>query len=114
MKGIKFLLVISLLTLNKFLFAQDFLSPQPNRALTFKEMQLQFNDWKNTRNIAQERGWKHFKRWEMETQMHTNGEGNPVSPEVFINEVSRLAAEKEIIKAKAFSEGEEYRRESIG
>lgn len=99
MKGIKFILVISLLTLNKFLFAQDFLSPQPNRALTFKEMQLQFNDWKNSRNISQEKGWKHFKRWEMETQMHTNGEGNPVSPEVLINEVSRLASEKEVMKA---------------
>ena len=79
--------------------AQNFIHPQPNQALTFKEMQLQFNDWKNNRDISQEKGWKYFKRWEMETQLHTNTNGEPIQPEIFIDEVTRLASEKEILKA---------------
>jgi len=67
------------------LMARNFILPQSNQALTFKEMQLQFNDWKNSRDISQEKGWKYFKRWEMETQLHTNSNGEPVNPEVFIN-----------------------------
>jgi hypothetical protein len=81
------------------LMARNFILPQSNQALTFKEMQLQFNDWKNSRDISQEKGWKYFKRWEMETQLHTNSNGEPVNPEVFINEVTRLAEEKEILKS---------------
>jgi photosystem II stability/assembly factor-like uncharacterized protein len=81
------------------LAAQSFINPQPNQALTFKEMQLQFNDWKNNNTLSQEKGWKYFKRWEMETQLHTNTNGEPVSPEIFIDEVTRLANEKELLKA---------------
>ncbi len=79
--------------------AQNFLQAQPNRPLSFKEMQLQFNHWKSNRNLNEEKGWKYFKRWEMETQLHTNSNGEPVNPEVFINEVTRLAQEKEVLKA---------------
>ncbi len=79
--------------------AQTFLQPQANSALTFKEMQLQFNDWKKSNDLNQKKGWKYFKRWEMENQLHTDSKGNTVNPEVYINEVTRLAYEKEILKA---------------
>lgn len=81
--------------------AQRFLQPQPNRSLSFKEMQLQFNAWKANRNLSNEKGWKSFKRWEMETQLHTNSNGVPVDPAVYINEITRLANEKEVLKASS-------------
>jgi photosystem II stability/assembly factor-like uncharacterized protein len=80
-------------------FAQRFLQTQPNHALSFKEKQIQFNDWKNSRDISHEKGWKYFKRWEMETQLHTNSNGEPVNPAVFFNEATRLANQKEVMKA---------------
>lgn len=83
----------------KITAAQSFLQPQPNKSLSFIDMQLQFNAWKKNNDIAQKKGWKYFKRWEMETQLHTNSKGIPVDPAVYIDEVTRLAREKEIIKA---------------
>jgi photosystem II stability/assembly factor-like uncharacterized protein len=98
MKNNKIKFLIFFLCVHQFGFAQSFLQPEPNRALSFKEMQLQFHDWKSTRNIDQQKGWKFFKRWEAETQLHTNSKGEPVNPEVFINEVTRLANQKEVLK----------------
>jgi photosystem II stability/assembly factor-like uncharacterized protein len=92
------LLLLFLLAFNG-LSAQSFVQPHANKPLSFIEMQLQFNDWKNSRDISQQKAWKYFKRWEMETQLHTNSKGAPVDPEIYINEVTRLAREKEVLKS---------------
>lgn len=98
MKHYKYLFLIIALLITKIIAAQSFLQPQPYRALEFKEMQIQFNDWKNNRNLSHEKGWKYFKRWEMETQWHTNSKGTPIDPSVYINEVTKVAHEKIILR----------------
>jgi len=99
MKILNFLILLIFFASINPLAAQSFLQTQPNQSLTFKEMQLQFNEWKANRDITQEKGWKYFKRWEMETQLHTNTNGEPVNPAIFVNEVTRLANEKEVLKS---------------
>ena len=102
MKNNFYKLICLVLMSSRLGFAQEFIQPQNDRSLGFKELQLQFNNWKNTNDISQKKGWKHFKRWEMETQFHTNSLGNPIDPSVYINEVTRLAREKEVIKASNY------------
>jgi photosystem II stability/assembly factor-like uncharacterized protein len=58
-------------------------------------LQLNFNDWKKTHDIKKEKNWKYFKRWEMETQMHTNAQGEPAFEATYINEAIKAAKDKE-------------------
>lgn len=99
MKYFKFLLLSICFFAVKLTVAQTFLQAQPNKSLSFMDMQLQFNEWKKNNDLSTKKGWKYFKRWEMETQLHTNSKGVPVDPAVYINEVSRLAREKVVLKA---------------
>src|SRR3989344_9482345 len=73
-------------------FGQKFLKPSPTKKpVEYKEMQRQFNDWKKTHDLKKEKGWKYFKRWENEMQMHTNAEGNPVDSKVLLTEILKNA-----------------------
>ena len=91
-----------ILLLGGFLFfavtfqAQTFLRKNyTSQPLTFKQLQLNFNDWKKTHDLKKERHWKSFKRWEMETQMHTNAKGEPDFEAAYINAAINAAKEKE-------------------
>ena len=75
--------------------AQSFLKRPGAKPLTFIEMQLQFDKWKNSTDLKKQKNWKSFKRWEMETQYHTDAQGNPVEPSLYINEITKAAQEKE-------------------
>ena len=55
--------------------AQVFLKPEPNKALSFKDMQRQYNDWAKKTDLTKTRYWKYFKRWEMEMTQHTDRTG---------------------------------------
>jgi len=77
------------------LSAQPFIKKQSQQATGFKQMQLSFNDWKKTHNLKKEKHWKYFKRWEMETQMHTNAKGEPDCEDTYINEAVKAANQKE-------------------
>jgi photosystem II stability/assembly factor-like uncharacterized protein len=75
--------------------AQSFIKNTSNRALTFKELQLQFHQFKQTHDLKTTKGWKTFKRFEMDMQLHTNGRGEPDGFEDYINAALAVAKEKE-------------------
>lgn len=74
------LLVVALLACAFPLSAQRFIQNPERRELSFKELQLQFSAWSDSVNLQQTKGWKFFKRWEMEVLMHTDGSGEPGDP----------------------------------
>jgi photosystem II stability/assembly factor-like uncharacterized protein len=75
--------------------AQPFLKKQKTDEFSFRQLQRDFNDWKKTHDVNKERHWKYFKRWEMETQMHTDAKGEPNYQDVYITEAINAAARKE-------------------
>jgi len=87
--------VLLLILFTNQLTAQDFLKRNSAAPLSFKEMQLKFDTWKRTVPKSQQKHWKNFKRWEMETQLHTDAKGNPVAPELFVAEIIKATQEKE-------------------
>jgi photosystem II stability/assembly factor-like uncharacterized protein len=76
-------------------FAQSFFKNTTGRALTFKELQLQFHNFKSQNNLKTQKNWKSFKRWEHETQLHTNGHGEPDGFEDYVNEAVNVANQKQ-------------------
>lgn len=76
------------MTIATSVFGQKFLKlSSTKKPIEFKEMQRQFNDWKKTHELKKEKGWKYFKRWENEMQMHTDASGNPVDSKIMLTEI---------------------------
>ena len=46
-------------------------------AMSFKDLQKQFAEFKQKNNLSEQKYWKQFKRWEYETSLHTNAKGEP-------------------------------------
>jgi photosystem II stability/assembly factor-like uncharacterized protein len=86
------LAVFAILTAN----AQTFLRAKPGQQLTFKEMQLQFHEWSQQNDLNKTKGWKYYKRWETEMQLHTDAKGEPADPSEYINAAIEAAKMKEI------------------
>jgi len=85
----------------QFASAQNFLKNTTSRALTFKEIQQQFDAFKQSNNLSQQKHWKNFKRWENETQMHTNTQGEPDGFSDYVNEAVNMANFKQQKSATA-------------
>ena len=64
--------------------AQPFIQRAPEKTLTFKDMQRQFHDWKMSKDLSKTRHWKYFKRMEMDQQLHTNAQGEPIDPTPYL------------------------------
>ncbi|MCC6370604.1 MAG: T9SS type A sorting domain-containing protein [Bacteroidia bacterium] len=75
--------------------AQNFIQNNSNRALSFKELQLQFHQYKTSNNLNTKKYWKQFKRYEADMQLHTNGHGEPDGFAVYVNEAVNAAQEKQ-------------------
>ncbi len=103
MKFKKVVLIICLLPICVTSFAQKFLSRPDNSPLTFKDMQRQFNSWSKTVDLKKVKGWKYFKRWEMDMQMHTDAKGNPTDPSVYVDAVIQASHEKKTFTSSRFS-----------
>jgi photosystem II stability/assembly factor-like uncharacterized protein len=71
--------------------AQRFIQKRDASDLTFTEIQRQFEDWKDTTDLANTKGWKFYKRWEMEVLMHTDGSGEPGDPTEYFRAASDQA-----------------------
>ena len=83
----KHLFILQALMLSTLILrAQAFLKPHPEGGNPFLNMQKDFSEWKSIQNIKEKKGWKYFKRWEHEMQMHTNGRGYPVDADVYLQE----------------------------
>ena len=77
------------------LSAQDFIKNTTGRSLTFKEVQKQFDDFRKSSNLSQTKHWKTFKRWEHETQLHTNTNGEPAGYQEYVDAAISVANSKE-------------------
>lgn len=75
-------------------FAQQYLKNRPDSVRSFRQLQRDFYEWKKEKNISKIRGWKSFKRFEQEAQMHTNGHGEQDGVEAYLNAMIQAAAEK--------------------
>lgn len=56
---------------------------------------MQFNAWSDTTNLRQTKGWKFFKRWEMEVLMHTDGSGEPGDPTDYFRAATESATQRQ-------------------
>jgi photosystem II stability/assembly factor-like uncharacterized protein len=103
MKFIKFTILFCFSASCLPTYAQKFLSRPDNRPLTFQDMQRQFSDWSKTVDLKKVKGWKYFKRWEMDMQMHTDGKGNPGDPSAYVDAVIRASHEKKSFTSSRFA-----------
>lgn len=74
--------------------AQQFIQNTGSKALTFKELQLQFDAFKKTNNLNDHKYWKQFKRYEADMQLHTNGRGEPDGFATYVEEAIKAADNK--------------------
>jgi len=95
-------LLFTLLVFSGFVAgSQSFIKNTANRALTFKEIQMQFDQFKKTHDLKTEKNWKNFKRYEMDMQLHTNGHGEPDGFSDYIEAALAVAEEKQQAQSKS-------------
>ncbi len=75
-------------------YSQPFFKNTTQKALSFKDLQLQFGKFKKENDLKNVKHWKSFKRYEAEMQMHTNGRGEPAGFEDYIKEAINMAEQK--------------------
>src|SRR3954469_23572036 len=92
-------LVLISLSLN----AQKFIKNTTGRALTFKEIQKQFDTFKKQNDLRKTGGWKSFKRWEHDMQMHTNAQGEPAGFETYVNEAIAMSEFKQNLQNQSLA-----------
>lgn len=80
-----YLSTLAVLFCSTFLDAQSFIKNTGDSALSFKDVQLQFEAFKKNNNLNTTKGWKSFKRFEYDMQLHTNSRGEPDGVEEYIN-----------------------------
>ncbi len=96
------LLPASLSSLN----AQDFLSSQSvEPEVSFRQMQREFNEWKQSHDLNTVKYWKYFKRLEADLQLHTQAKGEPEDAKEYVDILLHQAAMKA---------GSAYQRSSSG
>lgn len=95
MKLFSTLLIMFFLGITSNSYAQKFIKRPSEMPLSFLEMQRQFDSWRKSVDLKKEKGWKYFKRFEMDMQYHTDAKGNPGDPALYINSITKAAAEKE-------------------
>ncbi len=77
------------------IISQTFLKNPTNRALTFKELKTQFNDFKKSTDLSKQKYWKSYKRWEQEMELHTNAKGEPAGFDEYVNATIAMANYKQ-------------------
>lgn len=68
-------------------------TPAPARG-SFFEMKREFSASRQYGMIEKSKGWKYYKRWESEQEMHTMGNGMPANPELFFEGLDEAIALK--------------------
>lgn len=99
----KFIISTILICFSCITSAQNFIKNTTGRALTFKEIQKQFDDFKKNNDLAKKKHWKNYKRWEYETQMHTNTQGEPAGFSDYVEATVDMANSKQQQEAASAS-----------
>ena len=89
----------------QFNFAQPFLKPATNSEISFRQLQRDFNAWKDTTDISKKKYWKYFKRWEAEMQLHTDAQGEPIAANEYMEVLIQNAANKNTTLQKSQGTG---------
>ena len=92
MKKLFFLVTILITTR---LSAQKFIKPPVDKAITFSEMQTQYNDWKKTVDLKNINGWKYYARWQEEMLMRLNTNGEIADPTDYLNAAIDVVNQKQ-------------------
>lgn len=87
-------ILIGIISIN-YLSAQTFYKNTTNRALSFKELKTQFNEFKKSTDLSTQKYWKSYKRWEQEMELHTNAKGEPAGFDEYINATIAMANYKQ-------------------
>ncbi|MBA2612998.1 MAG: T9SS type A sorting domain-containing protein [Bacteroidetes bacterium] len=87
----KLFFTILLSLISCFMYTQSFTKNHTGRALTFKEVQKQFDDFKKKNDLSKLKHWKSFKRWEYDQQFHTDAKGEPAGFEDYIEAAINMA-----------------------
>jgi photosystem II stability/assembly factor-like uncharacterized protein len=85
--------VAGVLVLSVPLQAQQFLK-EAKGPLGFTEIVEKYEEFRKNNDLSKIHGWKHFKRYEHDMQMHTNGHGNPDGFGEYVNAAIQAAEEK--------------------
>ena len=93
-KSILFYTIIIVFLISHNANSQNFISNPGTKALSFKEMQLQFHQYKQNNNLNSKKYWKVFKRYESEMQLHTNANGEPDGFSTYVDEALKAAGAK--------------------
>jgi photosystem II stability/assembly factor-like uncharacterized protein len=80
-------------------FGQSQSKPAKQEANSFVEMQRQFDQFKKTHDLKNEKGWKYYKRWEQEALMHAMPNGELADPSLVNAEYIRVANENTAINS---------------
>ncbi|MFN5492681.1 MAG: WD40/YVTN/BNR-like repeat-containing protein [Bacteroidota bacterium] len=96
-------ILMALLVSSLIVRAQAFLKHHPEEGNPFLLMQKDFSEWKAIQNNKEKKGWKYFKRWEHEMQMHTNGRGYPVEAKEYLQELKKVSEQKSMMQKNTTS-----------
>jgi photosystem II stability/assembly factor-like uncharacterized protein len=72
-------------------FPQEMFKGNIGKPQTFKELQLQFAQFKKSHDLKKTKGWKYFKRYEADMQLHTNERGEPAGFDEYVKEAMSMA-----------------------
>jgi photosystem II stability/assembly factor-like uncharacterized protein len=101
MKNLKLFFLLAIIP--SILSAQKFIKNTTGRALTFKEIQKQFDTFKKQNDLRKTGGWKSFKRWEHDMQMHTNEQGEPAGFDTYVNEAIAMSEFKQNLQNQSLA-----------
>ncbi len=95
-KSLRFILVILAFSFDSpESLSQNFITNKQGKALSFKEMQLQFAEFKKNNDLTNQKCWKNYKRFEADMQLHTNTQGEPSNFESYLNDAIIASKQKD-------------------
>lgn len=83
-----------LLLLPSIAFSQVFESSESNKPSSFTQLQMEFENYKQTHDLSKTRGWKWYKRWEAHYDQRVSLHGDMVNPSVFLDAMKSIQAQK--------------------
>jgi photosystem II stability/assembly factor-like uncharacterized protein len=70
-------------------FRKDNTSPT-----TFSKSELDFNEWKKQTDLSKVKGWKSYRRFASDLYLHTDGHGDNISADDYLNDLIDVANQK--------------------
>lgn len=75
-------------------FAQLFKQEASKKPSSILELQGEFDEYRQSTNLKNTKGWKWYKRWESHVEQRLNGDGSLPDESIFLKEVEKINALK--------------------